>query len=534
MTKSYLNYNEFDIDSAVNAGGATGSKKVKKGEEFYQLKSSIKDASFIRRLKAGSVDKENFGEVIAASVGRALTDSGKEGKVEVVPEVTLVLKEGEKQNKSKVMIASKYLSGVEGTIDDYAKKEGVSTAKRHVKVSAALDEKNKKDTWNISGDENKQLRQDLANGIAVSALSGDHDVNPGNMLVIKDLAKPEQKRIARIDFGHAFNDLISYKSFGGRPYSKNKILDFTNRETVNKFPSGDKAKLWRDYDGIIPSVEMVKAFTEMANSTKTQEGINNAKQQFLSVVKDLKNSTPSQDKTLEHIKKSLVAIHNNVADAKINSKKVTIEEAIEQTFKGIEGFYVKNQQQMKDVAKLMDMQIKIDQIINDKKDGKTVDGNIIKEIKDIYQEIENNPDNLIRKGAGKGIDWVKNSQNKKAFKGNLDSFIAQRGKDMGLSVEENKLLRQEDFKLPKKRNILVKAKDRVKTILNTSEIRNESSVAVKKIPDSPPIPQKNVIDSKLAQGASEIGKPLPIESFGSHAARRKKSKIVIGSSRGRS
>ena len=80
MTKSYFNYDEFDVSSAINAGGATGSKQVKKDGVLHQLKSSIKDASFIRRLKAGSLDKENFGEVIAASVGRALTDSGKEGK----------------------------------------------------------------------------------------------------------------------------------------------------------------------------------------------------------------------------------------------------------------------------------------------------------------------------------------------------------------------------------------------------------------------------------------------------------------------
>lgn len=472
MAKSYLNHTDFDINSAQDAGGVTGSKRVKKGKINYQLKPSIKDNKWTRRFKAGFVDKENFGEVIAATVSRALTGSGDIDKAELVPEVSLVHKIDKDVAKDRVMVASKYLANVEkGTIDEYAKHpEGgsVETKKRHVKVSGIVTkEKPMKDTWGIGGDgaENKQLRKDLAKAIAVSALSGDHDVNPGNMMVLKD--GDGKKRIARIDFGHAFNDLISYNMFGGGKFSKNQILDFVNRETVNKFPLGDTSKLWRDYSGMVPSVEMAEAFKEMANSPKMQEGVNAAKKQFQDLVNDLNKDPEKNKETLEHIKKSLIAISDNVTDKKIDPKKVSVNQALEQTFQNLGSFYQKGQEQMKDVAKLMDMQVKIDQMIMDKKAGKPINQDIINDIKANYKELEQNKGNLIGKGAGKGIDWVKNEKKNEAFKGNLEEFIKQRSNELELGVEESKSLRQGDFALPETKSRLQKFFDKIQEFFGT-------------------------------------------------------------------
>jgi len=58
--------------------------------------ASIKDAKFFRNLKAGGVDRENYGEVIASTVSRALTGSDKEGATELVPKVVLVYDEDKK------------------------------------------------------------------------------------------------------------------------------------------------------------------------------------------------------------------------------------------------------------------------------------------------------------------------------------------------------------------------------------------------------------------------------------------------------
>ncbi|MCC8417644.1 MAG: hypothetical protein LN588_03980 [Rickettsia endosymbiont of Bryobia graminum] len=81
-------------------------------------------------------------------------------------------------------IVSRYLQNVEGTLEDYTfSNKG-------------------------SGDENstkkmEYIREDIANALALSALSGDHDVNAGNMFVIKDSQK--NLRIARIDLGRVIN-----------------------------------------------------------------------------------------------------------------------------------------------------------------------------------------------------------------------------------------------------------------------------------------------------------------------------------------
>lgn len=473
MDKSYLNHSDFDINSAKNTGGLTGSKRVKKDGINYQLKPSIKDNKWTRRFKAGFVDKENFGEVIAATVSRALTGSADIDKAEVVPEVSLVHKIDQDVTKDRVMVASKYLANVEkGTIDEYAKHpEGgnLKTEKRHVKVSGiATKEKPIKDTWSIGGNgtENKQLRKDLAKAIAVSVLSGDHDVNPGNMMILKD--GDGKKRIARIDFGHAFNDLISYNMFGGSKFSKNQILDFVNRETVNKFPAGDISKLWRDYSDIIPSAEMAEAFKEMANSSRMQEGVNAAKKQFQDLVNDLNKDPEKNKETLEHIKKSLIAISDNVTNKKINSK-MSVDQVLEQAFQNLSSFYQKGQEQMKDVAKLMDIQVKVDQMIMDKKAGKSIDKDVIKDIKANYKELEQNKANFIGKGAGKGIDWVKNEKKNKAFKGNLAEFIKQRSNELGLGVEESKFLRQGDFALPEKRGRLQRFFDKIQEFFGTQQ-----------------------------------------------------------------
>jgi hypothetical protein len=61
---------DFDIKNSKHTGGVTGSSKVRHLIDgiFYQLKPSILFNTFIRRFKAGYVDTENFGEVIASKI----------------------------------------------------------------------------------------------------------------------------------------------------------------------------------------------------------------------------------------------------------------------------------------------------------------------------------------------------------------------------------------------------------------------------------------------------------------------------------
>jgi hypothetical protein len=434
MSKTYLNRDEFNENAAENSGGLTGSKMVPNKQEitgktlsgentyqFYQLKPSILAAKFLRRLKAGGTDRENFGEVLAAEVSRALTDSEH---VEIVPKVFLV---NDKKN-GQTLIASRYLKDVVGgNLDEFAKKiRDVELDGRHVKVTG--NSESTKGNLGIGGDSDsdKLLRQDLARAIAVSALSGDHDVNPGNMMVKSD--EEGKTRIARIDFGHAFNDLLNApKIFGGRVRNNgNKILDFVNRETVSNInPFNRTPKLWRDYSGIIPSPEMAAAFKEMGESTNMDKGVKNAMASFEKLVEDLSQDPKANKKQLDHIKKSLITISNNVSETKIDSK-LPIKEVLAKVSSNLDRFYKDGQEQMKQVGKLMDLQVKVDKFLdarNQRQDTKALEA----DMKATYEELSNT------KGIGqknnKAIEWIKNSKDKKAFKGNLQEFVDHRAKE---------------------------------------------------------------------------------------------------------
>ncbi|XVN42302.1 MAG: hypothetical protein RCG15_06610 [Candidatus Rickettsia vulgarisii] len=424
MAENYIDSTEFDVGGAKSTGGVTGSKRVQRNGANYQLKPSIQDAKFIRRTKAGGTDRENFGELIAATISKNIVEQNQD--VELVPEVSLVY---DKDHK-KVLVASKYLQNVQGTLDDFAKKDrGIEVSGRHVKVSAELEVG---DNLNLGNTNDKTLRKDLAQGIAVSALCGDHDVNPGNMLVVKD--QQGNNRVARIDFGHAFNDLLNApEMFGGGVRNQhNIVLDFLNRQEVASFPSAGETKLWKNYQGIVPSQELIDAFNKLGKSDGLKQGLENAKKPFEELIKDLSQDPKANKDVLDHIKNSLIAINNNISNKnKQISADTTIEETLNKTFENIGDFYKENQKQMLDVAKLMDMQLKIDKVITAKKNHKEIDQSLITEIHDTYNKLLN----VQGIGDGRNLEWVKSSKNIAGFKENLGEFIKSRALNLGVAVE---------------------------------------------------------------------------------------------------
>ena len=415
ISQSYLKIDKFDAASVQRTGGVTGSGRVSgPGGVFYQLKPSILSAKFLRRAKASSTDRENFGEVISATVSRALTGSGEAENPELVPEVSLVYDD----NKKEVLVASRYLKDTqEASLDVYASKRCHVKFKRHVKVSLTHNDPEK---GILYLEPNNTLRKDLANALAVSILSGDHDVNPGNMMVV---GHNDQHRIARIDFGHAFNDLLNApKAFGGRVLNKaNQVLDFLNRETLsNANPRERTPKLWRDYEGIVPSLELAAALKEMSQSENIEQGIENAKAQFSSLIEELNKDPKGNKKVLTHIAKSLVAINNNVSDQTI-SRNQDIKTVLENTFTNLKAFYVNGQNQMAQVANLMELQLDVDKfILSEQKDQD------LQALQNSYKALSYNP--AISNMAP--IEWIKNDKNSKAFKGDLDAFIAHRQKQL--------------------------------------------------------------------------------------------------------
>lgn len=225
---------------------------------------TIYKASLQRQIKAGMLDRENFGEVIAAQIGRKLLDE------QLVPDVFPVYG----TSKEGVYVASKYLGSKKNlalTLDKFSKKIHEATLiGKHIQVVV---KKPRPDKGEVSFYYAPQLKQDLCKAIVLSAVLGDHDVNPGNMMVFKIDNKP---RIARIDFGHAFNDLLKCSRInGGKIRDKeNPILDFFNRTEVGGV-LGAPSKLWRDYPDLIPCKEMADALRAISENfdTKFKDGV---------------------------------------------------------------------------------------------------------------------------------------------------------------------------------------------------------------------------------------------------------------------
>ena len=181
-------YDDFN-STGIDTSGKTGSEQVSKGEDKYQLKPSILNGKFTRRLKANFLDTENLSEVIASKIAQNFADSGH------IPELDIV----SHNNNAGIIIASKYIPNVQCELSYFNDPKKLNK-KRMVKINS------KPNNNCVSIADQPILKQDLADAIAISILVGDHDINPGNMIVYKD--SNNQNRIARIDLGHSFNDLI--------------------------------------------------------------------------------------------------------------------------------------------------------------------------------------------------------------------------------------------------------------------------------------------------------------------------------------
>jgi hypothetical protein len=416
----------FGDTKGKSSGGKTGSESLKdKTGITHQVKPSILSAATTRRIKARNLDQENFGELIAASVGRAVT--GADDHFELVPKVFLVYDEEKKQCK----VASRWLSNAK-TLDEYGATQGAHLSGGHIKISAH--EHSKAGVLNISdnSEQNKIFRRDLATGIAVSILSSDHDVNPGNMMAL------EHGRIARIDFGHAFNDLLrAPKSLGGQIRNKhNSVLDFLNRNTLSNLnPNNQDTKLWKSYDGVVPSKELAEAFKTIGSSKNLKEGLNDARTAFADLVHQLERSPKENQRVAAHIKRSLNSINNNIGGEKIDTKSPKF---FEKFFHNLEKYYDKNQKQMVEVSKLMELQLKVDSMLvgtKNKQHGQEHTSKMWKELQEEYKAVSK----IESLKAGKDkIEWIKSDKDKPPFKGNLEGYIKHKAKELNINIHFGK------------------------------------------------------------------------------------------------
>ncbi|XVN42482.1 MAG: hypothetical protein RCG15_07745 [Candidatus Rickettsia vulgarisii] len=87
---------------------------------------------------------------------------------------------------------------------------------------------------------------------------------------------------------------------------------------------------------------------------------------------------------------------------------------------------------MLDVAKLMKVQIKVDELIVAKKEGRDISPDLVKDIKEDMSSLKKIPG----VGSDKGVKWVKSSRNIKEVEDTLDNFIKRRAERHGILVPE--------------------------------------------------------------------------------------------------
>jgi len=396
-----------DIPEGAATAGKTGSYRVqgKTTDKSYQLKNSILTSNLTRRLKVGSTDVENLGEFIAAKVMNQLLD-GNDFKAS--PDVVLVSDEA----NLGIKVASKYLDNATNNLEE----DYIKNGKGRVKFITSEPRQGTNEV-NINSEDNSiMLRKDLARGLAASIMIGDHDINPGNFMVVKDTSN--NKRFVRIDFGKAFNYLLNAPKFlGGKTRNQhNQVLDYFNRENVAGIKLGSPNKLFRFYPGMIPTKEMAHALLEMS---ETPQG------KITSGLKEAKNDLGSLQKNA-HSQKSLAAVAKNINKAP--DRTLDQKATLEHTINAIGNFIDTNRQQMAVVGKIMDLQVKIDNLLK----NNSIEDKALQEIQKEYDGLKQT-DGIKHK---QGITWIKTSSNNKAHKGDLQSYIKQRAAQ--LDKEENK------------------------------------------------------------------------------------------------
>lgn len=393
-----------------NKQGRTGSQCVNIKGQFYQRKKSSRDKSAFspRNIKAGYSDRENMSEVIASCYARAYLGPKH------APEITM---DYDKQ-RHRVDILSKYLENTQHTLDEYyTAKEGLGgelAKNRHVRLvlSQETPVEASKGVWYIHP--NTKLAQTLADATAVSAILGDHDTNPGNRMV---LILGNELEIASIDFGHAFNDLIhAAEIFGGRlRETKHPIFDFFNRHQVaDARLGGSISKIWRDYEGFVPSELLGDSLIKMGSNHKARAaGLKEAKRQFDALFKAIQNNKKDQE-TMPYIMRSFDQIHHALTGTFFPAE-LSNDEKYTKLFDTIDQLIQKNADDAILAGKMMKLQAQFVQAMHQNIDD-------LKAFSDLWQE-KFKQAGLMNDTGEMLCPWFRTNSQTPVFKGGFEAYL---------------------------------------------------------------------------------------------------------------
>lgn len=435
MSKSVSNPSVDNLSELLktgqDTGGVSGSvcvtlndgSKAQYKPSTLDYKGAVKNAKAL--VKGGlthRVDYENLTELITSHVATAVTKD-QESSI-VTPEVMLIGTRDENDKKSAgIRILSKYLDNFSpfGNKEKFGDKDT-----RYVKIkfnevgdnyfqkitkSGIIKSPKKKEIIQgympIGGDENKKLRQGICDAIALNILIANADVNARGNLGLVDGGN----KVGCIDFGHGLNSLIAGPSaIGGGVKDANSVLDFINRSKVLGGPGGDASKLWRDYDGMIPSEEFGNALAKIASQQdKISEGVSNAKKTLRKFADQLK--TP---KDREMLALSLKRINKNIG-IEMSSQSQDIGPLIDATLDNVGKFCEKRCEEMLVVSRLVRLQSDIDKMIIG------VEG-ISDKLRAEYEDVTMH--------LGGEVRWAKTNARDEPVVGDLNHYIVERKKQI--------------------------------------------------------------------------------------------------------
>jgi hypothetical protein len=415
IARGWMLEGDLNVQTATGSGGKSGSKQVHTASGTFQLKSPVGWFSrFVKRKTAGP-HTDNFAELIGSRLARSLA---ADGRGTLIPQVSLV----HDPKRQQLKVASRYLAEPEHcqTLDGVHLAAGGTKDKKthHARVDL------RPETPDAQGSSVLVLRdpqqvKDLCENIALSGWVDDADVNPGNMI---EVTAQGQRRLGRIDFGHAFADLVFAPKLygGGRDPQANAILDFFNREKVGGSKwGGSPNKIWRNYIGAVPSQAMTDALrglSERAAGDQLAAAVAQARAPFDELVRALKDQpSKAASKLSDDARMSLAAISQRLG---VRAHSGDLVGMVNEVFATLANVMSQRAQQMADVAALSQLQVDIDQYIA----GSRLDGEA--GVPDIPEAIQTAYDALA-KGAGT-IPWLKCFREERAPQANLTDYIARR------------------------------------------------------------------------------------------------------------
>jgi len=434
-------FKEFQSTSSTGKqAGKSPSQRMTLNDINYQVKRSNSTKNWRRWFGYDPDPSDLVGEFIASKIGEHLAASiygvGEEAG-ELSPKVELVLDVKNKELK----LASKYLNAGDdrfsgGTLDEIWRgtlPQSAEEIKGHAIISSGGSSLQKDDprkllkldeeiTTRIGGKEVKisLSKKQLFQSMKLSMLLGDHDVNPGNLYVTYNKLET-QARVCRIDYGHAFSDLIKKWGRGpGKDHSpklgegRGVVLDSLNREKIN----GGQSKLARDYRGIIPDHDLAGILRENVDFGTVKNATQECKKEFSAFLCD---HTPGIGRLKNKVLRCFSTLSSRMGFGKFETKQNRLEQVLARA----EEYTQNNAKEMKSVANLIDIQAYIQDVVR----GTITPESANQQITELYGKDDRY---LLGKSPLDPVEWVKMEGEKKPAKCSLVDYIALRAKSCNI------------------------------------------------------------------------------------------------------